>query len=131
MAEWLLTFPKRAALEEKASKFLSDEKEVITIEDAIAGAKDIIAEMVSDDAESRKWIRKETFNMATVESAVKDAEKDEKKVYEMYYEYEEPVNKIVPHRVLALNRGEKEDILKRMHLNRCRSILVVFYKKVD
>ncbi|WHZ03372.1 Tex family protein [Neobacillus sp. YX16] len=111
LAEWLLTFPK-TPIEEKAKEFLSDEKEVLTAEDAIAGAKDIIAEMISDDAEGRKWIRNETFKSGKVESTVKDAEKDEKKVYEMYYEYEEPVNKIVPHRILALNRGEKEDILR-------------------
>lgn len=111
LAEWLLTFPK-TPIEEKAKGFLSDEKEVLTAEDAIAGAKDIIAEMISDDAEGRKWIRNETFKSGKVESTVKDAEKDEKKVYEMYYEYEEPVNKIVPHRILALNRGEKEDILR-------------------
>lgn len=111
LAEWLLTFPK-TPIEEKAKEFLSDEKEVLTVEDAIAGAKDIIAEMISDDAEGRKWIRNETFKSGKVESTVKDAEKDEKKVYEMYYEYEEPVNKIVPHRILALNRGEKEDILR-------------------
>lgn len=111
LAEWLLTFPK-TPIEEKAKEFLSDEKEVLTVEDAIAGAKDIIAEMISDDAEGRKWIRNETFKSGKVESTVKDAEKDEKNVYEMYYEYEEPVNKIVPHRILALNRGEKEDILR-------------------
>jgi protein Tex len=111
LAEWLLTFPK-TPIEEKAKEFLSDEKEVLTVEDAIAGAKDIIAEMISDDAEGRKWIRNETFKSGKVESTVKDAEKDEKKVYEMYYEYDEPVNKIVPHRILALNRGEKEDILR-------------------
>ncbi|MEH7181263.1 Tex family protein [Neobacillus vireti] len=110
-AEWLLTFPK-SSIEEKAKEFLSEDKEVLTVEEAIAGAKDIIAEMVSDDAEGRKWIRNETFKSGKVESTVKDAEKDEKKVYEMYYEYEEPVNKIVPHRTLALNRGEKEDILR-------------------
>ena len=110
-AEWLMTFPKES-IEGKAKEFLSEEKQVLTIEEAIVGAKDIIAEMVSDDAESRKWIRKETFKSGTVASVVKDAEKDEKNVYEMYYEYEEPVNKIVPHRTLALNRGEKEDILK-------------------
>jgi protein Tex len=110
-AEWLLTFPM-TPIEDKAKEFLSDEKEVLTVEDAIAGAKDIIAEMISDDAESRKWIRNETFKSGKVESTVKDADKDEKKVYEMYYEYEEPVNKIVPHRILALNRGEKEDILR-------------------
>ena len=110
-AEWLLTFSKES-VEEKAKQFISEEKEVLTVDDAIAGAKDIIAEWVSDDAESRKWIRKETFKSGAVISVVKDAEKDEKNVYEMYYEYEEPVNKIVPHRILALNRGEKEDILR-------------------
>lgn len=110
-AEWLLTFSKDS-VEEKAKQFISEEKEVLTVEDAIAGAKDIIAEWVSDDAESRKWIRKETFKSGAVVSVVKEAEKDEKNVYEMYYEYEEPVNKIVPHRILALNRGEKEDILR-------------------
>ncbi|KAA9017104.1 Tex family protein [Niallia endozanthoxylica] len=111
-AEWLLTFPKGVSLEEEASKYLSDEKEVMTVEDVLAGAKDIIAEMVSDEAESRKWIRNETSKKGIVESTEKDSEKDEKKVYEMYYSYEEPVSKIVPHRILALNRGEKEDILR-------------------
>jgi protein Tex len=111
LADWLLTLSKDS-VEEKAKQFLSEEKEVRTVEDAIAGAKDIIAERVSDDAESRKWIRKETSKSGAVVSVVKEAEKDEKNVYEMYYEYEEPVNKIVPHRILALNRGEKEDILR-------------------
>ena len=110
-AEWLMTFTKEN-VEVKAQEFLSEEKEVLSVEDAIAGAKDIIAEWVSDDAEGRKWIRNETFKSGTVSSAVKEEEKDEKKVYEMYYEYEEPVSKIVPHRILALNRGEKEDILR-------------------
>lgn len=111
LAEWLLTFPSEN-VEEKAKEFLSEEKDIHTIEDAIAGAKDIIAEMVSDDAQGRKWIRQQTFKSGTVVSSEKDAEKDEKKVYEMYYEYEEPVSKIVPHRILALNRGEKEEILR-------------------
>jgi uncharacterized protein len=111
-AEWLLTFPKAGALEKEASKYLSDEKEVMSIEDVLTGAKDIIAEMVSDEAEGRKWIRRETSKKGVIESTVKDADKDDKKVYEMYYSYEEPVSKIVPHRILALNRGEKEDILR-------------------
>nr|WP_160725734.1 Tex family protein [Bacillus sp. USDA818B3_A] len=110
-ADWLMTFPKDD-IQQKAKGFISEEKQVLTVEEVIAGAKDIIAEMVSDDAEGRKWIRKETLKTGTVASVVKDAEKDEKNVYEMYYEYEEPVNKIVPHRILALNRGEKEDILR-------------------
>ncbi|EIJ79873.1 Tex-like protein [Bacillus methanolicus PB1] len=112
LAEWLLTFPKTGSVEEKAREFLSGEKEVNSIEDALAGAKDIIAEWVSDDPESRKWIRGETAKSGTIVSEVKEAEKDEKKVYEMYYEYEEPIAKIVPHRILALNRGEKEEVLR-------------------
>ncbi|MCM3603228.1 RNA-binding transcriptional accessory protein [Robertmurraya korlensis] len=111
-AEWLVTFPVNGSIEEKASEFLSDELEVLSIEEVINGAKDIIAEWVSDDADSRKWIRSETAKSGFVEAAVKDMEKDEKKVYEMYYEYSEPISKVVPHRTLALNRGEKEDILR-------------------
>lgn len=111
-AEWMLTFSKTETAGEKAKEFLSEEKQVQTVEEAIAGAKDIIAEWISDDADSRKWIRNETFKKGTIESTVKEAEKDEKHVYEMYYAYEEPVSKIVPHRVLALNRGEKEEILR-------------------
>lgn len=119
-AEWFLTFPLDGNVEEKAKDFLSEEKEVTNAEEAILGAKDILAEMISDDAESRKWIRAETFKKGTVETTVKNQEKDEKKIFEMYYEYEEPVNRIVPHRVLALNRGEKEDVLRvsiRMNLD--------------
>ncbi|MEW8986924.1 MAG: helix-hairpin-helix domain-containing protein, partial [Bacillus sp. (in: firmicutes)] len=86
--------------------------EVHSIEEVINGAKDIIAEWVSDDADSRKWIRSETAKVGLVEASVKDMEKDEKKVYEMYYEYSEPISKVVPHRTLALNRGEKEEVLR-------------------
>lgn len=111
-AEWMLTFPKTGSLEEEAKKYLSEEKEVNSTDDVIAGAKDIIAEWVSDEAESRKWIRRETSKKGIIESSVKDEDKDEKRVYEMYYAYEEPVSKIVPHRILALNRGEKEEILR-------------------
>lgn len=112
LAQWMLEFPVNESLEEKAREFLSEEKGVESIEDAIAGAKDIIAEIVSDDADSRMWIRNETFKSGSIESSVKNEEQDEKNVYEMYYEYSEPVNKVVPHRILALNRGEKEDLLK-------------------
>ncbi|WP_059171500.1 Tex family protein [Bacillus sp. FJAT-27445] len=111
LADWLLAL-SGGSVEEKAKEFLSEEKEVLSIEEALAGARDIIAERISDDAESRKWIRRETFKTGTVVAAVKDAEKDEKKVFEMYYEFEEPVSKIVPHRILALNRGEKDEILR-------------------
>ncbi|MCM3575560.1 RNA-binding transcriptional accessory protein [Mesobacillus subterraneus] len=112
LAQWMLEFPVNGSLEDKAREFLSEEKGVDSIEDAIAGAKDIIAEIISDDADSRKWIRNETFKTGSIESSVKNEEQDEKNVYEMYYEYSEPVSKVVPHRILALNRGEKEDLLR-------------------
>ena len=112
LALWLLECKVYASVREKAEGFLSDEKEVSSIEEAIAGAQDIIAELLSDDAELRKWIRDEIFKAGKLTSTVKNAEKDEKAIFEMYYEYEEPIHKIVPHRVLALNRGEKEDILR-------------------
>ena len=112
LALWLLECKVYASVREKAEGFLSEEKEVSSIEEAIAGAQDIIAELISDDAELRKWIRDEIFKAGKLISTVKNAEKDEKAIFEMYYEYEEPVHKIVPHRVLALNRGEKEEILR-------------------
>ncbi|HLO10861.1 MAG TPA: Tex family protein [Pseudoneobacillus sp.] len=112
LAEWLMSLPQKGSVEEMAHQFVSFEKEVLSVEEALAGAKDIIAEWISDDAESRKWIRHETFKNGRIETSLKDGDKDEKKVYEMYYEYEEPVAKIVPHRVLAVNRGEKEEVLK-------------------
>ncbi|WP_390629167.1 Tex family protein [Bacillus litorisediminis] len=112
LANWMLTFPAAGEVEAEASQYLSEEKEILTIEEAIQGAQDIIAEMISDEASLRKWIRNETFQRGIIETAVKDQEKDEKGVYEMYYQYEEPVSKIVPHRILAINRGEKEEIIR-------------------
>lgn len=112
LANWLLECQMHPRVSEKAAEFISAEKEVPSIEEAIAGAQDIIAEHISDDAELRKWIRAEIFKAGKVISTVKNEEKDEKKIFEMYYEYEEPVQRIVPHRVLALNRGEKEEVLR-------------------
>ncbi|WP_180271301.1 Tex family protein [Fredinandcohnia onubensis] len=112
LAEWLYTFPMNVDVLQYATGFISEEKEVLSAEDAIQGAKDIIAEWISDDATFRQWIRNETFKQGTIETVVKDQEKDEKNVYEMYYEYKEPIHKVVPHRVLAMNRGEKEGILR-------------------
>ena len=96
---------------EIAEEYIDQEKEVETAEDAIAGAGDIIAEQISDDPDFRKYIREFTMKNGVIVSSSKDAESDEKKVYEIYYEYEEPIHKVVGHRVLALNRGEKEKIL--------------------
>lgn len=96
-------------LEEEAKAYLSEEKEVRTVEEAIAGAKDILAEHVSDEANYRTRIREMTVKQGRITSQAKD-EKAES-VYEMYYDFEEPVGKLAGHRVLALNRGEKEKVL--------------------
>lgn len=95
--------------EELAQAYISEEKEVATAREALDGAKDIIAENISDEAKYRIWIRKATMKKGKVISAAKD-EKTES-VYEMYYEFEEPVSKLAGHRILALNRGEKEKFL--------------------
>lgn len=96
-------------LEEEAVKYLSEEKEVSTVEEAISGARDIIAEYISDEADYRIYIRKITTRSGKVVSKAKNEK--EQSVYEMYYDFEEPVAKMAGHRVLALNRGEKEKIL--------------------
>ena len=96
-------------LEQEAEAFLSAEKEVNTVEEALSGAKDIIAEHISDEADYRIHIRSLTASKGSVSSAAKNPE--ESSVYEMYYEFEEPVKKLAGHRILALNRGEKEKFL--------------------
>ncbi|SEA75809.1 uncharacterized protein SAMN02910384_02252 [Pseudobutyrivibrio sp. ACV-2] len=98
------------SLEEEAKAFINPEKEVTTAEDAIAGACDIIAESISDDADYRTWIREKTFKNGRIVSKAKDAEAES--VYENYYDYDEAIAKLPGHRILALNRGEKEKILK-------------------
>ena len=97
-------------IEELATEFIDVEKGVNTVEEAIQGAKDIIAEMISDVAEYRKDIRKTIYDIGII--TTKASKPDEKSVYEMYYDYHEAVKKIPSHRVLAINRGEKEDFLK-------------------
>lgn len=111
-AEWLMNFPVSGSVEEEAEKYISEEKEVADIATVLQGAQDILAEQVSDDAAIRQWIRKEFFHASMIVSVGKNPDQDEKKVFENYYDYQEPVKKIVPHRTLALNRGEKEEILK-------------------
>ena len=93
----------------EAAKYINEEKEVFTAEDALAGAKDILAEAVSDDAAYRTRIRELTMKKGRIISTAKDPEAES--VYEMYYEFDEPLNKLAGHRILALNRGEKEKIL--------------------
>ena len=97
------------SLEEEAKAFVSEEKEVATVEVAISGAKDIVAESISDKADYRSEIRERTFRKGMLVSTAKKPE--ETSVYEKYYEYEERVEKMPGHRVLAINRGEKEKFL--------------------
>ena len=97
------------SLEEEAKAFVSEEKEVTTVEAAISGAKDIVAESISDKADYRSEIRERTFRKGMLVSTAKKPE--ETSVYEKYYEYEERVEKMPGHRVLAINRGEKEKFL--------------------
>ena len=106
LAKIILSFPKELYA---VDKFLNDN--VKTKEDAIEGAKYIIAEYISDNAYYRKWIRNDIYNNSKIVTKKKKNVVDEKKVYEMYYDYSEDVKYIKPHRVLALNRGEKEGVL--------------------
>lgn len=96
-------------IEETAKEYISEENEVLTAQDAIAGACDIIAETISDDADYRTYIRNQTFKEGMITSSAKDEEAES--VYEMYYNYTEKISKTADHRILALNRGEAEKIL--------------------
>nr|WP_234028457.1 Tex family protein [Lentibacillus sp. Marseille-P4043] len=97
---------------QEAEKYFSEEHELHTVEDVRNGVNDIIAEWISDDPEFRDYIRDETYKKGSIRSEVKVTELDEKGVYEMYYDYHESVRSLVSHRILALNRGEKEGVLK-------------------
>ena len=101
----------KGSIEENAEKFINAEKGVETVEEAIEGAKDIACEIISDNAEIRKALRDETAKNGVIISKAADEEKDEKMVYEMYYDYTEAVKTAASHRILALNRGEKEGVL--------------------
>ncbi len=101
---------KEEDIEGIATEFISEEKGILTIEDCIKGSLDIIAEKISDDVEIRKMIRKEFKENGIIESSVN--KKNDSTVYEMYYDYSEPIKSIADHRILAINRGEKEKVLK-------------------
>ncbi len=121
LADYLLSFPLEGDVEKEAEKYVTVEvteelqKEGLVVantKDALQGAQDIIAEVIADEAKYRKWIRSFYERKALLSCEVKDASLDEKKTYEMYYEYEEPIADIKLHRVLALNRGEAEKVLR-------------------
>lgn len=109
LAKMMMSFPTTGSLEDMATNFVKDK--VKSVEEAITGAKYIIAEWISDNASYRKWIRSYFYKNGIITSKIKKNAEDEGKVYEMYYDYSEPVKWIKPHRILALNRGEKEKVL--------------------
>ena len=111
LALWLMQLTD-GEVQTEAEKYIAKEKEVSSAEEALQGAHEIIAEQVSDNAKFRTWIRSYTYNKGMYVSQVKDEQADKKGVYEMYYDFAEPVHKMVSHRILATNRGEKEEVLK-------------------
>ncbi|MEB6061880.1 RNA-binding transcriptional accessory protein [Staphylococcus pseudoxylosus] len=108
-AQWLKQSTIDTSIESKAQQFITEE--VPSVEDAIKGAQDIIAELVSDEPKYRSKILKDTFQHANIVTQKKKHAEDEKEIFSMYYDYAEPVKKIANHRVLAVNRGEKEKVL--------------------
>lgn len=118
----------KGSLLKEAEQYVSEEKGVASAEDALNGAKDILAERIAETAEYRTYIRKTTFQEGILESAAKDSKTQS--VYEMYYNFEEPVKKLAGHRVLALNRGEKEKILTVKLIAPEEKILRYLHKQV-
>ncbi|MDO7786458.1 Tex family protein [Desulforamulus aquiferis] len=112
LAGWLLKVQPGSNIGLEAEKFVNPELGVATVDEALQGAMDIIAEMVSDNPETRGWVRQFTYNRGELVTEVKNQSVDERGVYRMYYEHREPVKFVPPHRILAINRGEKEDVLK-------------------
>ena len=109
LAKEIMAFPVKGDINEMAKKYINEN--VKNVDDAIQGAKYIIAEWISDDAKIRKSIRDNTYNYGVIKSKIKKNAKDDNRVYDMYYDYEERVKYIKPHRILALNRGENEGVL--------------------
>ncbi len=109
LAKMIMACPLKGNINDLTTKFVNEK--VKTTEEALMGAKYIIAEWISDNASYRKYIRNNIYRFGTLESTLKKSAKDDNKIYEMYYAYEEAISKIKPHRILAINRGEKENIL--------------------
>lgn len=109
LAKEIMAFPIKGDINEIAKKYVNEN--VKTIDEAIQGAKYIIAEWISDNAKYRKVIRDNTYNYGIINSKIKKNATDENKVYDMYYDYSERIKYIKPHRILAINRGENEDVL--------------------
>lgn len=112
LATWLLSLPSGADINAEASKYLNPEEELNSTEDCLAGAHEIMAEMISDEPKYREWLREFVWQNGVFSTKEKDKSLDETSVYEMYYDFNEPVKKMASHRVLAANRGEKEGVIK-------------------
>ncbi|MBQ9025006.1 MAG: RNA-binding transcriptional accessory protein [Methanobrevibacter sp.] len=110
LADIILKQDVERPVEDIAREYINPEKEILTAEDAIEGAKDIIAETISDNSDFRKKIRQNTFHTGKIETKYKD--KDVSSEYEIYYDYSEDLRKIPPHRILAINRAEKEGVIR-------------------
>nr|WP_281170157.1 Tex family protein [Paenibacillus pinihumi] len=110
LADWLYSQPKQGEPVVEAAAYVDETKGVATAEEALQGAMDILAENLADDAAIRAWVRKFTQDQGILRTEARDAEAES--VYEMYYSYQEPVKRLPPHRVLAINRGEREDVLR-------------------
>lgn len=112
LAKQLLALPTQLEITVAAQQYINEEKNVTTVEEALQGAHEIMCEEISEQPHFRKWIRQQTWKTGILTSALKAGAEDEKSVYGMYYAFSEPVKQLAPHRILALNRGEKEAILK-------------------
>ncbi|MEK3882853.1 Tex family protein [Paenibacillus sp. PL2-23] len=129
LAAWIWSQPRQGDPAAEAARYVSEEKGVLTPEEALQGAMDILAEQFADDAAIRSWARKFTFEQALLRTEARNAETES--VYEMYYSYQEPIRKLPPHRILAINRGEREEVLRvsfdtpvdRVHEHMRRSLL--------
>ncbi|MCF8001457.1 MAG: RNA-binding transcriptional accessory protein [Halanaerobiales bacterium] len=111
LAEYILQGYQPEELKKKAEEFIDDEDKVENVEEAISGAEDIIADIISNNSVVRKKLRKEMKENSSILSKEKDSQKDEKNTYELYYDYKEKIKKIPDHRVLAINRAEEEEVL--------------------
>ena len=130
LANTLLSFPKEIDCLHEAQKYINSELGVNDVNEALQGAMDIIAEMVSDDADIRKYVKDVIFNEGVIQTKVKDETLDERRVYEMYYDYQEPINRIVSHRILAINRGENEKVLRVSIVEPKEKILNFIYNRM-
>ncbi len=128
LAKIIMSQPQKIEINSTAEKYLNTS--VKTIEDAIQGAKYIIAEWISDNASYRKYLRNNMLNYGIINTKIKKNAKDENKTYEMYYDYQEKIKYIKPHRILAINRAEKEGIVNVGIIIDTEYILNFFYKKI-